>query len=214
MAAARVAALGLVACSSPDDAQPQDTPGSVITESTAPQSPASSPAAPETSPTEQESSPGQDQSPGQDRDLRSTEVSVSWQDAIKAAQDEFDGDPTSVKLEWQRDGLLYTVELVSDTEEYEAKVDPETGEIVREDRENLDSDDRAEAQEDVFDPSEVVDLADAMETALGEVDGPVTEWQLEGDEDGVFYTFDIGEGRDDVEVTIDALTGEFIEIDD
>lgn len=209
IAVAGVAALGLVACSSPDDAQPQDTPGSVVTLPSS-EGPASSPA-PEASPSAPESS-----NSNQDRDLSKKEVAVSWQEAIETAQKKFSGKPTAVKLEWQRDGLLYTVELVSETEEYEAKIDPETGEIVRDETESLDDDDRREAQEDVFDPADVVDLAKAMDTALAEVDGPITEWSLEGDERGVFFQFDIDDGRgdDDVEVIVDATTGEFVRIDD
>lgn len=208
LAAAALTIAGLIACSPGGEA----APGSPETTVTLPGGPGTEPQPPSAPASTGPSS----SAPRQERDLRSTQVAVTWQEAIEAAQAEFDGEPTSVKLGWQRDGLRYTVELVSDTEEYEAKVDPESGQVVREDREPLD-DDRDEAREDIFDPADVVEVATAMDAAVAEVEGPVTEWDLEGSERGVYFTFDIDNDNDrddDVEVIVDAETGEFVRIDD
>ena len=87
--------------------------------------------------------------------------------------------------------------------------------MLREDTEPLDGDDAVESQEDIFDPSTVVDLQDAQTAALGAVDGRITEWVLEGDNRGVFFEFEIlsNDGGDDTDVRVDATTGEVVEVD-
>lgn len=212
VAALAVAGLsfGLVACSG-DEAGPADTPGSVVTVPAGgdPSSPApSSPSADPTSPAPSTSSPSSSTN-NNDRDLRTAEV-IPWQDAVAAAQEQFDGELTSVTLEWDRGRLVYDIDLESDSQEYDADVDATTGEVLRDETDN----DRDDDDDDTFDPADVIDVADAMQTALDRVDGRVTEWQLDKDDRRIEFTFEIRDGDDDVEVTIDATTGELIEIDD
>lgn len=175
--------------------------------------------APESSPTEQETAPSGSDDGGsvteRGADLATTDFATSWEDALATGRSGFDGELAEIVLDWQRDRYAYTIELVSDTEEYEVRVDADTGEAFDEQSETIDSDDVAEKQNEVVDVDAVVSWDDALQTALGARDGTVTEWKLEGTEQGPQYQFDIESGdAEDAEVTVDAESGELLEMDD
>ncbi|OUZ07245.1 hypothetical protein BHE97_17215 [Aeromicrobium sp. PE09-221] len=85
-----------------------------------------------------------------------------------------------------------------------------------EETERFDDDDRAEKAAEVVSVGDVVELDDAMGTALAEYDGRIVEWKLEGTSRGPRYQFDIRADGDseDVEVSVDAVSGEFLGCDD
>lgn len=149
-------------------------------------------------------------------DLASAEVALSWQDAVGLAQESFAGDLASIELDDGRDGLAYTIELVSEDEEYETVIGADDESVISEETERIDDDDRAEKAAETVSVDEVVELDEAMRTALAEYDGTVVEWKLEGTSRGPQYQFDIrAEGdSEDVEVSIDAVSGELIGRDD
>lgn len=153
---------------------------------------------------------------GSDRDLTAEDLDVSWQDALGTAQDAFDGRPTSIELSWETNEWAYSIELVSDTEEYEAEISASSGEVVSESSDRLDDDDAAEAESEVIDTEGLVDVDDAIQAAVDEVDGRVTEWKLDGSPRGEFFEIDVapGDSGDDVEVTVDARSGEVVDVGD
>lgn len=149
---------------------------------------------------------------GQD-DLAAEDFDVTWQDAVSAAQASFDGRLLKVELDRERSGFAYTIELASDTEEYEAKIDPSSGEILHEESEPLEADDAAEIAEEVIGPKGLIAPAEAMSAATAEIDGPVASWSLDRSWDGTFYEVEIRTG-DDRDVVIDASDGTVAELDD
>ncbi|MGO1770703.1 MAG: PepSY domain-containing protein [Microbacterium sp.] len=176
-------------------------------------------AAPSAAPSEQETTESAPDDGGsateRGADLATTEFAVSWEDALDTAQSGFDGQLAEIAFDWQRDRYAYTVELVSDSDEYEVRVDAESGETFDERTEAIESDDADETQREVVDVDAVVSWDDALATALDAQDGSVSEWKLEGTERGSQYQFDIETGSgDDAEVTIDAETGDLLETDD
>ncbi len=209
--------IGVVACSNGADPGSGETPGRVVTvpaggdpSTSNPDSPTPDSPAPSSTPSSTTNSPAPS-TPASERDLREVEVKITWQEAVAAAQKKFDGELNSVSLEWERGVLVYSVELESADQEYDADIDPNTGEILRDEIDDEDDND----PDDTFDPSDVVDVADAMQTALDQMDGPVTEWKLEKDNGRIEYTFEIRDERGkDIEHIVDALTGKFVGIDD
>lgn len=148
-------------------------------------------------------------------DLATQEFAVSWEDALATAQPSFDGDLRSLQLGWENGPFAYTIELLSDSEEYETRIGADTGDVVSEEIESIEGEDQAEKGTEKFDPTSVIAWNDALATAQQQVsDGRVVEWKLEGTSAGPQYEFDIGNVRDDVEVTIDATTGGVVETDD
>lgn len=149
-------------------------------------------------------------------DLADADVTLSWRDAVALAQESFDGDLSSIELDEGRDGLVYTIELVSADEEYETVIGADDERVIAEETEWIDDDDRAEKAAETVAVDEVVELDEAMDTALAEYDGQVMEWKLEGTSRGPQYQFDIRADGDteDVEVSVDAVSGDLIGRDD
>jgi len=148
-------------------------------------------------------------------DLATTEFSVSWTDAVEAAQKNFTGDLAEIELEWQRGAYMYEVELVSKTEEYKVRIDADTGEQRDERTKKPDADDIAENLAEVVDVDRVIEWQRALKVALDAQPGTVNEWKLEGTERGPQYQFDIdSDSGQDYELTIDAVTGKLLEHDD
>lgn len=148
-------------------------------------------------------------------DLAVTSFAISWSDAVDTAMDNFDGQLAEIELDWSRDRYAYKIELVSDTEEYEVRVDADTGEQFDERTEPIESDDLAEKQAEVVDINEIISWDDALAAALDAQAGTVNEWKLEGTQQGPQYQFDIDDDSgEDYEVSIDAKTGKLLGADD
>lgn len=177
-------------------------------EGPAPSAPASEPSATapaEPSPTEKT----------QDTDLADAEFALSWQDALAQARQNFDGELYSIELDWEQAQCAYTVKLVSDTEEYEIEIGADSGDVLDEETEAMDGDDIAEKTSEIVDVDRVVPWSDALQTAKGVADGRVDEWKLEGTGGGAKYEFDIDTGDgEDVEISVDAYSGELLGEDD
>lgn len=151
---------------------------------------------------------------GRNADLANEQFKVSWQDALRTAQAAFGGRPTSIELGWENNEYAYTVELVSDTEEFDAEISATTGQIVSQSTDRLDEEDKREAADDVIDADGVIPVGDAVKTATAEAAGRVTEWKLDGSSRGTFYEFDIDVANgDDVDVVVDARTGGVVKTD-
>lgn len=201
-AAALSLVLGLAGCAGaaePDEPAPPATPGD-----------SGSSAPGDSGSTSDESS-----ATGRGADLATTQFALSWQDAVDQAMADFDGRLAEIELDWARDRYAYTVELVSDTEEYKVRIDADTGEKYESRTEQIEADDLAEAQAEVVDLDAIVSWDEALVTALDAQQGTVNEWKLEGTERGPQYQFDIDDDAgEDYGVTIDAVSGALVEIDD
>ena len=149
-------------------------------------------------------------------DVVANPPSKKWQDAVSAAGDDFKGDVTKIELEpREKDGTEYKVELLSQDTKYAAQYDGDTLTKVSEKRETL-GDDAARKRRRTFDPSSVMDLSKAADTARGQRDGIITKWKIEGKDSGrPQYEFDIRpEGStQDAEVQIDAQDGSIVQDD-
>lgn len=152
---------------------------------------------------------------GADDDIVANPPAKTWQEALDAARDRFDGGVTKIELEQRRAGSLeYKIELISETTEFTIRFDADTLEELSTEEEDLD-DDADEERRKVFEPSEMISLEEAASIARDALDGVIEEWKLEGDDDGrVEYEFDIvppGE-TGDREVELDARTGEVLDV--
>lgn len=153
-------------------------------------------------------------SQGQGTDLAEAHFDTTWQEALDIAKENFSGDVSKIELEPNDAGRYsYKIELISDKEEYSAHIDANSGELITEDLDDLDSDEQGtERQEKRIDLDKVVSLDKAMDTARAEQSGPVTKWKLEGEATGPQYEFDINrEGaQGDREVHVDAMSGKIL----
>lgn len=228
VAAVAAVSLGvLVGCGAPPSEQePAPPPTAEPTQTTGGGTPsqggtaATTPAPSATSPSASGSGTGSPGGPASrvpsDRaelDLAKHTPAVSWQQALGIAKEQFDGQLASIELGWERDGLVYDVELVSDTEEFEADVSADDGTVLSQSTDALDDDESA--REKVIDTPGIVSVEDAMAAATERLPGRVVEWKLDRNSGGVYFEFDIvSGGREDSEVLVDATTGKVIRVDD
>lgn len=190
-----VASLSLVAaCGSGEDSDSKTDSSSASPPSTTP------------SPTDSSSS-------AKDSDIVANPPAKTWQDALKAAKQEFSGDVAKIELERQASGgLEYKVELISKDTEYAVQYDADSLNKLSDKRDDLDDDD-AEDRKETFDPDSVIDLDKAADAARQQQDGAIREWKIEGKDTGrVQYEFDIrpSGASNDTEVQIDAMDGSVV----
>ena len=146
-------------------------------------------------------------------DLADQKFDLTWQDALDQASEKFDGDVSKIELEVENGVYAYKIELLSDTQEFEYEINANTGDVLDEETDDLDQDEaKTERQNKSIDLDQVVSVEDAMTTALGEQDGRVKEWKLEGKSSGPRYEFDIEQSgsTSDVEIEVDAISGEIV----
>lgn len=121
---------------------------------------------------------------------------------------------TEIKLDHSDShGYLFKVEGVTEGKEHELNVDTHTAAILKVETE-ADDDDKSD---EVFTyTDEIVEWTEAMKKALEKVGATAyaEEWELKKENGKVVYEFDIINDGDSVDVTVDALTGEVLELDD
>lgn len=145
--------------------------------------------------------------------LAAEEFDVAWDEAVQIAQDAFDGRLTSLDLDEDDGRFEYQVTLASSSEEFEATIDPNSGEIVQQEREALDSDDAAEVDDEAFELAGLITPDEAMTAATAEASGPVSSWSLDRSWSGILYDVEIGTGDDGPSVSVDAETGAVVEVE-
>ena len=145
-------------------------------------------------------------------ELDMSQFDTSIEDAIEEAKSKFDGELTEIGVSTENNQYIYKIELESDTEEYEVSLDVNDLSVVEEETESEDDPE----DNDYFEYKDLVKIEDAIETAKKEVDGKVEEWSTDFDDGKLYYEISIIQNSDneDVDVIVDAYTGDFVKIDD
>lgn len=133
------------------------------------------------------------------------------EDAIKKAQSNFDGQLTDIGLERENNKWVYKIELESDSEEYDVSYDVNTLDIIEEEKDSENDDEDNE----YFKYEDLITFDEAITTAKSEVDGKATEISTDFDDGVLYYEVSIqNQNGEDVDVIIDAKSGETVEIDE
>ena len=133
------------------------------------------------------------------------------EDAIKKAQSNFDGQLTDIGLEKENNKWVYKIELESDSEEYDVSYDVNTLDIIEEEKDSENDDEDNE----YFKYEELITFDEAITTAKSEVDGKATEISTDFDDGVLYYEVSIqNQNGEDVDVIIDAKSGETVKIDE
>lgn len=139
------------------------------------------------------------------------------EEIIEKALTIVDGTVTEVELERTLTRTIYEVEINKDGFEYDLELDAVTGKVLKNDKSTEDKDDK----EDLDDNSSKVDSSKlaitretAIETALIEANGTVTDVELERDDAQTFYKIEVEDGAKEVEVKVDANTGKVLSVDE
>lgn len=133
------------------------------------------------------------------------------EDAIKKAQSNFDGQLTDIGLEKENNKWVYKIELESDSEEYDVSYDVNTLDIIEEEKDTEDDDE----DNQYFKYEDLITFDEAITTAKSEVDGKATEISTDFDDGVLYYEVSIqNQNGEDVDVIIDAKSGETVKIDE
>lgn len=162
---------------------------------------------------ESESTTESSSNSGTTQGINEQEFDISLDDAIQiynethpdSSIESIDFDEDDGKYEYDFDGF-------DDTNEYELSIDATSGEAVDKDTDNdNDNDD----DNDALNLDNIVSPQDAMTTALEEVgSGYVDGWQLDTENGLTVYEISIENSQDDdVDIIINAATGEFMNRD-
>ncbi|HHV22159.1 MAG TPA: PepSY domain-containing protein [Propionibacterium sp.] len=187
--AAGVLALGAAGCAA-DDPQPTDPAPPPVTAPPAEESPAA--------PGEDETETGQDQDP-------ETRNAAAAQ-AISTAADEVGGTP--YEIDDADDDGTWEVSVMVDDRSHDVTVSEDGMTVVEQQDEAADDEDRARLDQ------AGLGLAQAIEAALGEVQGTLDDVEL-GDDDGApVWEVSINTAEnDDVDVLIDVRDGSVLRVD-
>lgn len=133
-------------------------------------------------------------------------------EAVSAAQENFDGELVELELDEDNSEWVYEVHLESDSEEYEVKLSAEDLSVISEQTETEDDNDT----EDQFSYEDAIPHDAAVQTAMDEVGGELEGWTLDRDDGQLEYDVDLRDtdNGNDTDVTINAESGEVIEVDD
>lgn len=136
---------------------------------------------------------------------------ISLNDAVNIFKEAHrDAKIESVDLDREDGRLHYDIEGFDSEKEYEMEIDATTGEVIEHETDS-DSDD-----DEYLDFSEIISPAKAIEIAStnAEVEGlSPTEWSLEADDDKQKYTIEYEQNDSDIDIKINAVTGEILEVD-
>ena len=133
------------------------------------------------------------------------------EDAIKKAQSNFDRQLTDIGLERENNKWVYKIELESDSEEYDVSYDVNTLDIIEEEKDSENDDEDNE----YFKYEDLITFDEAITTAKSEVNGKATEISTDFDDGVLYYEVSIqNQNGEDVDVIIDAKSGETVEIDE
>ena len=139
------------------------------------------------------------------------ELGSTPEDAVSAAQENFDGELVELELDEDSDQWVYKVNLENDSEEYEVKLSAEDLSVLSEETDTDDDNDT----KDQFSYEDAIPHDEAVQTAIDEVGGELEGWTLDKDDGQLEYDIDVrnSDNGNDTDVTINAESGEVIEVD-
>lgn len=136
--------------------------------------------------------------------IEDKEFKISLDDAVKKFKDEFKVEGieiSSVELDKDNEKYAYDIKGFNGNDEYEAKVDAESGEILSKEQDSEDDSDNEKA----IDFAKVKDAKEAIDKALENNKGFVKSYELDVNDEGkTVYEIDVV-GGDDVELDAETL---------
>lgn len=218
IAVAAAACLTTAACTTDTDPGETPPPTDVTTTTTTTDAPAET--ADATNPAEESETPkgpppesdtADGGATGRDVDLADQTFGISPQQAIDTAvQEAGDGIVHALELDWSDDhgAWVYEVDVLVGSVDHDLDIAADTGEILEHDQDNTDD------REQAIDPASPMTWETARDEALAAVQGRITSWKLEWDDDHASYEFDIEDATgDETEVEINVDTGD-VRVDD
>lgn len=124
-------------------------------------------------------------------------------------------DITNIEIDTSLGTYYYQFDGVDDETEYEVYISTEDGSTARQRQEPLDNDERGgvERREKAMTLDNLLPIEEINSVALNEANGTITEWNLEKELSTTYWEVSIRTDRGEVQISIDAQTGDVLEID-
>lgn len=138
-----------------------------------------------------------------------TQSKISLDQAIAIAKKNVTGDLVGAEFDYDKKSASgkYEIEFVSGDNEIEIKIDANTGKVLKNKQEKLDSDDKAEYSAM---KQAKISLTDAMKKAKQTVNGHIVEAELDIENGKAVYEIEVIQGNQKQKLLIDANTGSVI----
>ena len=130
---------------------------------------------------------------------------LTAKDALEIAQKEFSGTVIEIERDKNNGRIVYEVEVVSETEKSEMEIDAMSGKVIS--IKIKQSNDKGKYT------NVSLSMADALEIALLQYNGVVLEGELDTNNGGYVYEFEIERNGIEAEIEIDGTTGKILEYD-
>jgi len=163
----------------------------------------------------------------QQTDAAQVEPKLSEEDVQQMVTDQYEGTITELELDKEWGKAVYEVEVHANGMEYDLKLDADTGEVIVEDQEKANHDDKVHPQESQSaaesnnkgsdgkgnSGADLINIERVKEIALNEFDGTITDLELDDDDGRFIYEIEVRNGEKEAEFEIDAQTEEILELD-
>lgn len=134
------------------------------------------------------------------------DVKISTEEAIQIALAQHDGTVTEAELDRNDNGqVVYELDVITKDAKYEIDIDPDSGKVIKDRKEQDDPEDRARADE------AKLSITEALQIAEKEVGGNVTEIDLDRVHGELIYEVEVEtKSGKEYDLDIDAKTGDII----
>ncbi|MBC1601867.1 PepSY domain-containing protein [Listeria welshimeri] len=146
--------------------------------------------------------------------LQNKNFDMSYEDAVSAFKDKHsDAEISGVELEKNLGKYIYTVDGISNDNEYEMKFNAETKEQMSDEKDKLDQEDAGgvEKENEKLNLDGIKTPKEAMDKAISSQAGDVTSWNIERELDTTYYEVTVKQDNNKYDIKLNAKTLEVLQ---
>ncbi|MBC1693277.1 PepSY domain-containing protein [Listeria welshimeri] len=146
--------------------------------------------------------------------LQNKNFDMSYEDAVSAFKDKHsDAEISGVELEKNLGKYVYTVDGISNDNEYEMKFNAETKEQMSDETDKLDQEDAGgvEKENEKLNLNGIKTPKEAMDKAISSQAGDVTSWNIERELDTTYYEVTVKQDNNKYDIKLNAKTLEVLQ---
>ncbi|HAB8811403.1 TPA_asm: hypothetical protein GYS95_14370 [Listeria monocytogenes] len=146
--------------------------------------------------------------------LQNKNFDMSYEDAVDAVKNKHnDAEISSIELEKSLGRYVYTVDGISNDNEYEMKFNAETNEQLSDETDRLDQEDAggAEKENEKLNLNGIKTPREAMDKAVSQQTGDVISWNIERELDTTYYEVTVNHDNQKYDIKLNAKTLEVLQ---
>ncbi|MBC2375189.1 PepSY domain-containing protein [Listeria welshimeri] len=146
--------------------------------------------------------------------LQNKNFDMSYEDAVTAFKDKHsDAEISGVELEKNLGKYVYTIEGISNDNEYEMKFNAETKEQMSDETDKLDQEDAGgvEKENEKLNLDGIKTPKEAMDKAISSQAGDVISWNIERELDTTYYEVTVKQDNNKYDIKLNAKTLEVLQ---